>query len=200
MTDTPLSDDDDDYGRVGYGKFAKISPFVMLLIMIGTVAYIAANRPEKQSLARDLIGEPAPAITLTMSDGTTMALADLHGQVVILNFWASWCEPCVREMPAFEAVALQNMADVHIIGVNLKNEPNPDAAAALLAKTGVTYPIAKDSGGTTNLHGEIEDAFGSSGPYPLTIVIAPDGTVSQVFFGELNEKKITSAIANARSG
>ncbi|HQY32046.1 MAG TPA: redoxin domain-containing protein, partial [Thermomicrobiales bacterium] len=90
MTDTPLSDDDDDYGRVGYGKFAKISPFVMLLIMIGTVAYIAANRPEKQSLARDLIGEPAPAITLTMADGTTTALADLHGQVVILNFWASW--------------------------------------------------------------------------------------------------------------
>ncbi|HRA46467.1 MAG TPA: TlpA disulfide reductase family protein [Thermomicrobiales bacterium] len=200
MTDTPLSDDDDNYGRVGYGKFAKISPFVMLLIMIGTVAYIAANRPEKQSLARDLIGEPAPAITLTMADGTTTSLANLQGQVVILNFWASWCEPCVREMPAFESVSRQNMADVQIIGVNLKNEPNPDAATALLTKTGVTYPIVKDSGGTTNLHGAIEDAFGSSGPYPLTIVVAPDGTVSQVFFGELNEKKIEAAIEKARAG
>lgn len=193
-----MSDDGMSYGRVGYGKFARLSPFILALVMAVAIGYIALNRPEKNRLSRDVIGDPAPAVFLTTTEGQTYPLASLQGNVVVLNFWASWCEPCVREMPAFQAVHQEAGDDVKIIGINLKNDPDADAVAALLSSSGVTYPIVKDTGGSTTFHGDIEDAFGATGPYPMTIIISPDGTVSQVLFGELDQAGIEQAITKAR--
>jgi thiol-disulfide isomerase/thioredoxin len=198
MSDPDPIDESTSYGRVGYGRFARLSPAILAIVMVVAIAYIALNRPEKNKLSRDVIGEPAPPIFLTTTDGSTYPLASLQGNVVVLNFWASWCEPCAREMPAFEAVHRESAEDVRIIGINLKNDPNESDVAALLASSGVTYPIVKDTGGTTNFHGDIEDAFGATGPYPMTIIIRPDGTVSQVLFGELDQAGIEKAIQKAR--
>ena len=198
MTEPDPIDEASSYGRVGYGRFARLSPLLLAIVMIAVIGYIALNRPEKNHLARDVIGEPAPAIFLTTTEGSTYPLASLQGNVVVLNFWASWCEPCAREMPAFQAVHATGTEDVKIIGINLKNDPNTDDVAALLASSGVTYPIVKDTGGSTNFHGEIEDAFGATGPYPMTIIISPDGIVDQVIFGELDQVAIEKAIGKAR--
>jgi cytochrome c biogenesis protein CcmG/thiol:disulfide interchange protein DsbE len=198
MTIPDGPEETEGFGRVGYGRFARLSPLILALVMAVVIGYIALNRPEKNQLSRDLIGEPAPAVFLTTSEGATYPLASLQGNVVVLNFWASWCEPCKREMPAFEAVHSQGASDVRIIGINLKNDPNTDDVGALLTSSGVTYPIVKDTGGTTAFHGDIEDEFGATGPYPMTIVISPDGTVSQVIFGELDQADIERAIEKAR--
>jgi cytochrome c biogenesis protein CcmG/thiol:disulfide interchange protein DsbE len=198
VSDEQATDEAADYGRVGYGSFARWSPFALAVVMIVAVAWIALHRSEKHVLTRDLIGKPAPALMFTMNDGREVSLDSLRGQVVVLNFWASWCEPCVREMPAFQAIAAEQLAGVQIIGVNLKNDQD-DAAAALLASTGVTYSITKDSGGSGVFQGTIEEAFGSPGQYPMTIVIAPDGTVDSAHVGELTGEQIRQAIDRARS-
>jgi thiol-disulfide isomerase/thioredoxin len=198
MTETDPIDDAISYGRVGYGRFARLSPLLLAVVMIVAIGYIALNRPEQNKLSRDVVGESAPPVFLTTTDGSTYPLASLQGNVVVLNFWASWCEPCAREMPAFEAVHAAGSEDVKIIGINLKNDSNAGDVAALLASSGVTYPIIKDTGGSTNFHGDIEDAFGATGPYPMTIVIDPDGIVSQVIFGELDQAAIVKAIEKAR--
>jgi thiol-disulfide isomerase/thioredoxin len=196
MNEASLDQEPHEHGRVGYGNLARWSPIALTLVMIVAIAYIALNRPEKNKLARDLIGKPAPALSLAFTDGHSATLQSMQGQVVVLNFWAAWCDPCVAEMPAFQAVHAENLDDVRIIGINLKTDQD-DAAAALLSTTGVTYEIAKDTGGSTIFHGDIEDAFGATGPYPMTIIIAADGTVNSVKFGALDQKQIEKAIEKA---
>jgi thiol-disulfide isomerase/thioredoxin len=196
MSETPITPDQQDHGRVGYGNLARYSPAVLALVMIVAIGYIALNRPEKNKLARDLIDKPAPALTLAFSTGQSATLESMRGQVVVLNFWAAWCDPCVAEMPAFQAVHAENIEKVRIIGINLKTDQD-EAAATLLSTTGVTYEIAKDMGGASIFHGGIEDAFGATGPYPMTIIIAADGTVNAVKFGALDQGQIEKAIEKA---
>jgi thiol-disulfide isomerase/thioredoxin len=68
------------------------------------------------------VGEPAPDFEYTLSDGTTHKLSDLRGKKVLLNFWATWCEPCRSEMPDLQQAAETYGSDVAILGVN-KLEP-----------------------------------------------------------------------------
>ena len=200
--DSPTPDaltDTDDHGRVGYGQYAKWSPILLVVVMAVAIGYIALNRPEGNTIGRDLVGQPAPALDFTYTDGTAESLQAMQGNVVVLNFWASWCEPCAREMPAFQAVNAQNVPATRIIGVNLKYDPNTADVAALLQSTGVTYPIVKDSGGSTQTDGEIAEAFGVSS-YPTSVFIRPDGTIDSIHVGEMTQDQIEKAISAAKSG
>ena len=118
-----LETDLDEYGRVGYGRLARYSPIVLVVIMVAAIAFIALNQRDKPTTTREIIGKPAPNLTFTsLDDSTTTNLASMRGSVVVLNFWASWCEPCRTEMPAFEAVHQSAGSDIRIIGVNIKND------------------------------------------------------------------------------
>lgn len=64
------------------------------------------------------VGQPAPEFTFTMADGTTTKLSDLHGKKVIVNFWATWCEPCREEMPDLDQVRKEYGDSLVILGVN----------------------------------------------------------------------------------
>ena len=194
-----LETDLDDYGRVGYGRLAKYSPLVLAAIMIAAIAFIAVNQRDKETTTREIIGQPAPNLTFTSFDGgTTTDLASMRGSVVVLNFWASWCEPCRTEMPAFEAIHQGSGSDVRIIGVDIKND-RVENATQLLAETGVTYQIARDDGGANPLYGPIETALGTGGSYPVTVVIRPDGVIDKVTVGPMDETQIRDEIENARS-
>jgi len=194
-----LETDPDDYGRVGYGRLARYSPIVLVVIMVAAIAFIALNQRDKQTTTREIIGQPAPNLTFTSFDGsTTTDLASMRGSVVVLNFWASWCEPCRTEMPAFEAVHQTAGSDTRIIGVNIKND-RVENATQLLAETGVTYQIARDDGGANPVYGPIETALGTGGSYPVTVVIRPDGVIDKVTVGPMDEDQIRDAIEKARS-
>jgi thiol-disulfide isomerase/thioredoxin len=189
----------DEFGRVGYGQVARYSPLILAAIMIAAVVFIAINQRDKQTTTREIIGQQAPNLTFTGFDGgTTTDLASMAGSVVVLNFWASWCEPCQREMPAFEAVHQSGAGDVRIVGVDIKND-RIENATQLLAQTGVTYQIARDEGGDNPLYGPIEQALGTGGSYPVTVFITPDGIVDQVKVGPMTEPEIQKAIDKARS-
>jgi thiol-disulfide isomerase/thioredoxin len=189
----------DEFGRVGYGQAARYSPLILVAIMIAAVAFIAINQRDKQTTTREIIGQHAPNMTFTsFNGGATTDLSSMAGSVVVLNFWASWCEPCQREMPAFEAVHQSGADDVQIVGVNIKND-RVENATQLLTQTGVTYPIARDDGGDNPLYGPIEQALGTGGSYPVTVFITPDGIVDQVKVGPMTEPEIQKAIESART-
>src|SRR5215208_2807560 len=105
-----LADDPDDpatdHGRVGYGRIGRYSPLALGLLLALVVAGIWwAQRdaaPGAASLG-EMTGEPAPDVTLTLLDGSPLRLSDLQGDVVVVNFWASWCEPGRTEMPELQA-------------------------------------------------------------------------------------------------
>jgi peroxiredoxin len=86
---------------------------------------------------------PAPAFTLASNGGKAVSLAQYQGQVVMINFWASWCGPCRQEMPLLESIYKKyNKLGFTMIGVNV--EPDSKAADDWLKATPVSFPILYD--------------------------------------------------------
>ena len=89
------------------------------------------------------VGHPAPDIKLTTVTGETFVLAALRGKPVVLNFWATWCPPCVAELPEFQAASQRYAGQVDIVGVN---QVEPAAGVAAFAqRSGLTFPIPLDT-------------------------------------------------------
>ncbi|WP_421851748.1 TlpA family protein disulfide reductase [Novosphingobium sp.] len=84
------------------------------LLVIAAAACIGAAKPQ--------IGEPGPPLEMTMIDGTKVTLAQLRGQVVVLNFWATWCGPCKKELPLLDAYyAVQREHGLRVFAVTTES-------------------------------------------------------------------------------
>lgn len=119
-------------------------------------------------------GDTAPDFTADLADGSTFTLSEQRGKVVLLNFWATWCGPCVEEMPAFEKLHKEYGEEVAVLAVNsLEDE---ETVRQFVAETGYTFPIAFDVEGTVNMK------YPTDG-IPYTLVIGKDGTVQNIFVG-----------------
>lgn len=95
--------------------------------------------------AKEMSG-PAPDFTLPAIDGSKVKLSDLKGQVVMLNFWASWCGPCRQEMPLLNDIYKHyKKAGFVLLGVNL--DESIDDAEGFMKKTPVNFPVLLDSDG-----------------------------------------------------
>jgi peroxiredoxin len=117
----------------------------------------------------------APAFTLPARDGGNLSLAELKGQVVMINFWATWCGPCRQEMPLLEQIqAKYEPLGFTLVGINV--EPDSAAAQQWLAKVPVTFPILFDR------NNEVAASFGVEG-MPSTVFIDRAGNVRYVHRG-----------------
>lgn len=121
-----------------------------------------------------LEGDSAPDFTVETADGGTFVLSEHSGKVVLLNFWATWCGPCVREMPAFEKLHSDYGEDVAILAVNCMEER--DTVNQFISDNGYTFPIAYDVEGTISMK------YPSDG-IPYTLVIGKDGIVKDIYLG-----------------
>jgi cytochrome c biogenesis protein CcmG, thiol:disulfide interchange protein DsbE len=119
------------------------------------------------------IGEAVPALVLTALDGRTFDLANLRGQVVLVNYWATWCAPCRKEMPKLDAFYRRHHGQgLEIIGISI-DFPRDFEKARKAAQT-VTYPTAMAKAVT-------DDGFGIPKGVPITWVIDADGKVRDRF-------------------
>ena len=132
-------------------------------------------------------GQPATNFALPnlREGGEPVRLADYRGRPVVVNFWASWCVPCRREMPAFEVVAKRMRGKVAFIGVN--HQDGRTGALALLDETGVTYPAGYDPEGT------VAKAYGLIG-MPSTIFVSANGEIVGRRTGGLTSAELERAI------
>lgn len=194
-----LADDANDaeerHGRIGYGRLGRFSPLILGLALALVVAGIwwaqRSDVPSGPSPAR-ATGQLAPDVTLTLLDGEPLRLADLRGNVVVLNFWASWCAPCREEMPELQAywdAARARAEQTIIVGVGVRTDNDADARAFVEAG-GFTYPIGRDTETDRPGVGPVEAAFGVPNAYPSTIVIRPDGVVDAFHLGPLNAEML----------
>ena len=162
---------------------APIAIVCVLLALIALLAYgLAQNEPDRgvdEALAR---GErsPAPAFELPkLGGGGSESLADYRGQVVVLNFWASWCKPCRDESPLLERWH-RRIRDrgATVLGVDILDVTG--RAQDFVDEYGLTYPILKDK------DGEGLDKFGVVA-YPETFVIDRQGRIAAVARGPVDD-------------
>jgi peroxiredoxin len=112
---------------------------------------------------------PAPPFSLPSKGGSEVSLAQYKGQVVMINFWASWCGPCRQEMPLLEDIYKKyNKLGFTLIGVNV--EPDSKAADDWLKQTPVTFPVLYDK------DSKVSQLFNVSG-MPTTVIIDRKGNV-----------------------
>lgn len=118
------------------------------------------------------LAEPAPDFTLKSDNGKNIRLAEQRGKVVMINFWASWCGPCRKEMPLLDELYQRyEPAGFTLFGVNV--EQNPEAAQRFLEDVGVSFPILYDPESSVSQRYQV-DAM------PTTVMVDRDGQVRYV--------------------
>jgi cytochrome c biogenesis protein CcmG, thiol:disulfide interchange protein DsbE len=137
-------------------------------------------------------GKAAPPLLLPTLDGGTLDLAALRGRPVVVNFWATWCEPCVREFPLLARAAAGHRADrLAVVGVLVQDRP--DAARAFVRQHGGGWPMGIDADRRT------ADAWGVVG-LPHTVFVRPDGTLAAHQLGELTPATLDRQLAAILGG
>lgn len=171
-----------DVLRRGAGKFLAPAATGVFLVVVLSQLGGTGGLPQ---------GTLAPTLDARLVDGRRFTLDGPPGEVIVLNFWASWCPPCRAEAPALSAVhaRLRSAGDGRIVALNMDRDGAARAGdhAARLGLD-VDVGVARD---------EHTKAFQVS-KLPTTYVIAPDGRVVRSFVGEVTERALDAAIARAR--
>jgi cytochrome c biogenesis protein CcmG/thiol:disulfide interchange protein DsbE len=133
------------------------------------------------------VGDPAPDFALADLDGQPLRLADLGGRPVIVNFWASWCGPCVEEFPILDRALREHRQDgLVVVGIVVRD--NSEAARGFMTRMGARWPAAMDPGE------EIARRFGIYAP-PETFFIDADGTIAARQIGQLTAADLDRQLA-----
>lgn len=168
------------------GVWVGLGVAVAVIVVALVAASDAAWTPGPAEL-RAGKGGLAPRFALPDLDdpAATVDLDDRGGRPAVVNFWASWCLPCRREMPALQAASEEFGERVAFIGVN--HQDNRSDALEFVAEAGVGYRSGMDpDGGTARDYG----LFGM----PSTVFVAPDGTIAGTRTGELTADELDRAI------
>ncbi len=133
-------------------------------------------------------GELAPDFSYTLADGSTQRLSDLRGRPVLINFWASWCQPCVEEMPVLAQAYAEANGDLAILAVNRNELPEALARFASNSAVPLDFPLI------TNLSGDIGDRYGVTS-LPVSYFINRDGRIVARHIGGLSATTLAERLA-----
>ena len=140
-------------------------------------------------LAVASIAGAGPKLNLTTVDGSIYDLAAHRGKYVIVNFWATWCGPCIKEMPELSELD-QARDDIDVIGLAFEEIELADMQS-FLKKRPVAYPIA-----IVDVYDPPAD-FPAPKGLPMTFLIGPDGEVLQKFLGPVTRKELEQVVDKA---
>jgi cytochrome c biogenesis protein CcmG/thiol:disulfide interchange protein DsbE len=133
---------------------------------------------------------PAPHFTLTTFNGQTISLSDYRGQVVVVNFWASWCPPCREEAPVLERV-WRRYRDQGVVFIAVDYIDTEPEARAYIAEFDITYPNGPDLGSRAAKDYHIQGV-------PETFFVTKVGHIAHVHIGPLDEDTLVSWIEQLR--
>ncbi len=161
------------------------------LVIAATGAMLAWQHERRQQETR-AAATALYALTLPDAGSTPYALAALRGKPAVVNFWASWCLPCVEEMPELSGMAPQLSGNgIQVVGIGVDNERNVKEFAA---KTPVTYPLLV--AGAAGI--ELARRFGDDvGGLPFTVVLDAEGRVVARILGRFDRAKLERAARRA---
>ena len=182
------------------GRLLILAVLVVVAVVLPAGAALldrrpAATRPEPLTPPASLPttaqayppGAEAPGLRLEGLDGSQVDLAALRGRPVVVNFWATWCLPCVREFPLLRGAVAGHRAD-RLAVVGVLSRDNPAAAREFVRANGATWPVGLDPAGQTAA------AWGAVG-LPHTYFIRADGTLASHQLGELTQASLDRQLA-----
>ena len=157
--------------------------FVLPILTVGPVLFLAIkNGPS--NIANELSeweGRTAPDLAITTTEGATLQLSEFRGRAVILDFWATWCGPCVREIPHLQKVADEFPQDIVVIGISSEN-----------------MSVLQKFASSKSLRYQVGNAASSSPPYsgitvvPTTFFIDREGTIRKVLRGYQDHSQLNA--------
>ena len=159
-------------------QWLTVGAIVLLLLgALGTGAYVM-----RDELFPVEVGSRAPSFRARTVDGTNRVrtLDDYKGKVLVLNVWATWCEPCKVEMPSFEQLHRQvTDTNLRVVAISIDDAAGADSVRAFARSLGLTFEILLDSTHTVDRDYQVTG-------YPETFVIARDGTIRKKWIGPAN--------------
>lgn len=145
----------------------------VLIVLAGFAGYIYFNLPSTASV---VAGDVAPDFSLEDTNGNQISLSGLRGKVVMVNFWATWCPPCIEEMPSMERLN-EVMADDDFVMLAINTEENGRSVVPkFLNKNPYTFTILYDD------KGGVQEQYGVY-KFPESFIIRKDGTVAEKIIG-----------------
>jgi peroxiredoxin len=159
----------------------------------GTQARTSPQDRSQEQAEEDSSAPPeAPDFTLERLSGETFRLSDQRGTVVVINFWATWCLPCRKEIPDFIELQQSMKGDVLFVGVSL-DKRGKEKVRAFADGLDVNYPIVIDDGAATEKYGPIP-------VIPTSFVVGRDGRVRLQSVGLLTKKKLRPVLRKLAGG
>jgi thiol-disulfide isomerase/thioredoxin len=156
---------------------------VLLAVALAAAGCGEPERPGAGEAARET---EAPPFDLPALDGGRVALAELRGRPVLVDFWATWCAPCLQQIPVLNAVQAKHGDAVAVLGVSVDTEGR-DVVAAFAAEHDVRYRILLGSP-------DLARSWGAIG-FPTLFVVAPDGAIASAHVGVASEEELDEALA-----
>ncbi len=165
------------------GIVIGILVFAAFALVARTVATIASGPVPPHS------GTAAPVLVTTTPSGAAIGLADLKDRVVLVDFWATWCPPCVASMPALERLHNElGSRGFTVLGVN-QEKGEERMVTSFLTDRKITFPIGMDDG-------KIAKSWGVY-TYPTSFLLGRDGMVRKMYRGVANERQMRADIEEA---
>lgn len=169
-----------------------------LMVFLGVAMLVLVMRnvavPERSVIAQGaeaaaLTAKPAPDFTLEALDGSQVSLSQYRGQVVLVNFWATWCPPCVREMPSLVRVYDQYKDQGFVIlGINTTYQDDRTKAAQFALDNGVRFPVLLET------DPEVTAGYGSR-LMPTSYLIDRNGKIVYTRVGQVDEQNLSERVA-----
>jgi cytochrome c biogenesis protein CcmG/thiol:disulfide interchange protein DsbE len=184
MPDEPATDE-----QVGGPRTALVAAGVIAVLVALLVAVLATRAPNTERVTKSpLLGKLAPAIAGETLDGGTFDLASQRGRWVVVNFFATWCTPCLEEHPELAAFDEGHAAAGDAAVVSVLFDDTPDNARDEFAKRGGDWPVVIDEEGAVGV------AYGVA-RVPESFLVAPDGTVVQRLVGGVTAAQLDDLLA-----
>lgn len=154
--------------------------FVLCMLVVGLLIFSACSKAQDQPIGA---GSTAPDFTLETIAGETIVLSEiLKNQRVVLDFWASWCPPCVKAISELEEFYSENKDKIGVLGINVQE--SKAKVESFLKKKGVSYPVVLDSDGS------VARLYNVRG-IPTIVLVEKDGSI--LYYGHSVEEMTNKA-------
>lgn len=167
------------------GKSRKKIQIIILLVIVMLGGYAIASNV-MGSNGKPEIGKKAPNFNLLGLDGNVHKLDDFKGKALVINFWGTWCKPCVKEMPALQAQS-EKWKDKGVVVIGINAGEDRMSVENFVKQVDVSFPVFLDP------NKEAVQNYGIS-PLPITFFVSADGIVNNIHTGQLDLSTLDTQI------